>query len=183
MLIKITRQLNRLANSSKYWFAYIVIGISALLVALLYQYAFDEWPCVLCIHIRLWFTLLIVVSIAGLFLHKYKVLSLLTHLASVLVATGLTERSYMLLGTERGFVFGDCGFNTGLPAWFAIETWIPWLYRVESSCGYTPQLILGITMAEALMAMSIGLLILSAAVLIVRLTGFNTLVANSTTED
>jgi len=169
MLIKIIRQLDRFADTLKYWLAYIVLGISALLVALLYQYAFDEWPCVLCIHIRLWFSLLVLVAIAGLLLRKYKILSLFTHLASVLVAVGLTERSYMLLGTERGFVFGDCGFSTGLPAWFAVENWMPWLYKVEASCGYTPELFLGITMAEALMVISISLLLLSAAVLIVKL--------------
>lgn len=166
MFTQVINVLSYLLNSPKYWLLYIAGGISALLVALLYQYAFDEWPCVLCIHIRLWLSLLVIVSIAGLLLRKYKIVSLFTHLAAVLVAIGLSERSYILLGTERGFVFGDCGFNLGLPAWFAIEAWLPWLYKVESSCGYTPELILGITMAEALMAMSIGLLILSTAVLI-----------------
>lgn len=169
MFTKIIRQLDRFGESSKYWSAYILLGISALLVALLYQYAFDEWPCVLCIHIRLWFSLFIIVAIAGLWLRRNKILSFITHLASVLVAVGLTERSYMLLGTERGFVFGDCGFSTGLPAWFAVENWMPWLYKVEASCGYTPELFLGITMAEALMVISLSLLLLSSAVFIAKL--------------
>ena len=163
----ILKFLNILINSPKYWLVCLFGGIAALLVALLYQYAFDEWPCVLCIHIRLWITLLVVVSIAGLLLRKFKILNLFSHFSLVLVAVGLTERSYMLLGTERGFVFGDCGFDVGLPAWFAIESWLPWIYRVESSCGYTPELVFGITMAEALMVISVGLLILSVAVSIV----------------
>ena len=166
MFIKIKNFLSYLVHSPSYWLVYIAGGIAALLIALLYQYAFDEWPCVLCIHIRLWLTLLVVVSIVGLLLRQYKKLNLLSHFAAVLVAIGLSERSYMLLGTERGFVFGDCGFNVGLPSWFAVEAWLPWLYKVESSCGYTPELILGITMAEALMVMSIGLLVFSTAVLI-----------------
>ena len=161
--------LRTLISDPKYWLLCIVGGVAALLVALLYQYVFDEWPCVLCIHIRLWITLLVIVSIAGLLLRKYKILNLFAHFSLVLIAIGLTERSYMLLGTERGFVFGDCGFDVGLPAWFAIEAWIPWMYRVESSCGYTPELIFGITMAEALMVMSVGLLVLSVAVLTVGL--------------
>jgi protein dithiol:quinone oxidoreductase len=168
MVVKI---LNTLINSPTYWLACLVGGVTALLVALLYQYVFDEWPCVLCIHIRLWITLLVIVSIAGLLVRKFKILNLFTHFSLVLVAIGLTERSYMLLGTERGFVFGDCGFDVGLPAWFAIESWIPWMYRVESSCGYTPELVLGITMAEALMVMSVGLLILSTAVLAAAVIG------------
>ena len=56
-------------------------------------------------------------------------------------------------------VFSDCGFDAGLPPWLALEDWLPWLYRVEASCGYTPELLLGITMAEALMALSVGLVI------------------------
>ena len=159
--------LYNLVDSSKYWLVFIFSGIAALSIALLYQYVFDEWPCVLCIHIRLWITLLIIVSITGLLLRSFKIFNLFSHFSLMLVAIGLTERSYMLLGTERGFVFGDCGFDLGLPTWFAIESWLPWIYRVESSCGYTPELVFGITMAEALMVMSVGLLILSAAVFVV----------------
>jgi len=70
----------------------------------------------------------------------------------------------MLLGTERGFVFADCGFSAGMPAWFAIEEWLPWIYAVETSCGYTPEIIFGVTMAEALMLMSVLLLIVSFCV-------------------
>lgn len=96
-------------------------------------------------------------------------LGIVTNSMTLLVAIGLTERSYMLLGTERGFVFGDCGFTLGLPAWLAVEQWLPWLYRVESSCGYTPELVLGITMAEALMAMSAGLLLVTLGILLATL--------------
>ncbi|MDH5485720.1 MAG: disulfide bond formation protein B, partial [Gammaproteobacteria bacterium] len=62
------------------------------------------------------------------------------------------------------FIFGDCGFDTGLPAWFAVDQWLPWMFRVETSCGYTPELMFGITMAEALLVFSGVLLLLSLAV-------------------
>ena len=68
-----------------------------------------------------------------------------------------------------GFVFSDCGFDLGLPAWLAIEEWLPWLFRVEASCGYTPELIFGITMAEALMVLSVLLLLVSFCVFLVYL--------------
>ena len=82
----------------------------------------------------------------------------------VFIAVGITERSYQLLGTERGFIFSDCGFDLGLPAWFPIEEWLPWLYRVETLCGYTPEIAFGITMAEMLTVMSGLLLLVSCAV-------------------
>lgn len=149
------------AVSRVYWLALIALSLLNLIVALYYQYALDEWPCVLCIQIRLWFSVLLVVGIIGFFLRQHLWPRLLSQLASLLVATGLAERSYMLLGTEKGFVFSDCGFDAGLPPWLALEDWLPWLYRVEASCGYTPELLLGITMAEALMILSVGLLVIT----------------------
>ena len=83
------------------------------------------------------------------------------HLLIVLIAVGLVDRSYQLLGTERGFVFGDCGFDLGLPVWFAIDQWLPSVFYVQTACGYTPELIFGITMAEALMVFSVVLLLVS----------------------
>ncbi len=118
----------------------------------------------MCIQVRLIISLLIVVSCAALLLRSNRVLNLLLHLSVVFIAVGLTERSYQLLGTERGFIFSDCGFSLGLPAWFKIEDWIPWLYRVETSCGYTPEIIFGITIAEVLMVTSVLFLLLSSSV-------------------
>lgn len=164
------KKLNQLilvfSSQGLYWLSYILVGVALLAVALFYQYYLDELPCVLCIHIRLWISLLIMVSLVGLALRKYYWPKLMSHALVVMVALGLAESSYQLLGTERGFVFGDCGFNAGLPAWFALEDWLPWIYRVETSCGYTPELLFGITMAEALMLMSVVLLCLSVWVLL-----------------
>lgn len=161
MFKNIAPPLASVASSGVYWLALTVFSLLNLVVALYYQYALNEWPCVLCIQIRLWFSVLLLAGISGFFLRHYPWPRLLSHLASLLVALGLLERSYMLLGTEKGFVFSDCGFDAGLPAWLALEDWLPWLYRVETSCGYTPELLLGITMAEALMTLSVLLLVLT----------------------
>jgi disulfide bond formation protein DsbB len=161
MFNKIVNQLHIISLSSRYWGFLITASLLMIIVALVYQYVFDEWPCVLCIHIRLWVSLLIITSFAGLLIRKHPLWGVLANISTALLATALTERSYMLLGTERGFVFGDCGFSVGLPDWFAVEQWVPWLYGVESSCGYTPELVFGITMAEALMLMFVALLFVS----------------------
>jgi disulfide bond formation protein DsbB len=89
--------------------------------------------------------------------------SLIAHVLTVFIAASLLERSYQLLGTERGFVFGDCGFDLGLPSWLALDTWFPALFRVEASCGYTPELVFGITMAEALIVFSAAFVLTSLA--------------------
>jgi len=156
--------LNKISLSRWYWWLLIAGGTSALAIALSYQHLLDEPPCVLCIHVRLWITLLVMVSVIGLLNRNKRRLNSILHLAIVPIAAALTERSYQLLGTERGFVYGECNFDLGLPGWFPIEEWLPWAYRVETSCGYTPKLLFNITMAEALIVMSAGLLIVSLVI-------------------
>lgn len=170
--MNLINKLQRLSTGSAYWLAYIVGGISLLVVALFYQYQLEEQPCVVCIQIRLWILALILLAVMGLLLRKYKVLNIGVQLAVVLATLGFVERSYLLLGTERGFIFADCGFDAGLPSWFAIEQWLPGIFQVEASCGYTPELMFGVTMAEALMLLSVGLVIISASAMFASLIGF-----------
>lgn len=164
MFNTIINRLNNTAHSRNYWLIYIFSGLILLVAALYYQYVLDQLPCVLCVQVRLWISLFVIVSIAGLFVRNNRLMNIFTSLSVVLIAIALVERSYQLLGTERGFIFGDCGFDPGLPAWFAIDEWLPWLYRVETPCGYTPEIIFGITMAETLMVLSAALLIFSSCV-------------------
>lgn len=163
------QQLKNISQSHWYWLLYIGGGLTMLAIALYFQHVREELPCLLCIQVRLLISLLVIVPLAALLGRSIKRINTFAHLSIVLVAAVMVERAYQLLGTERGFVFGDCGFNLGLPAWFAIDEWLPWLYRVETSCGYTPEIIFGITMAEALMAMSVGVLIVSSAVFVASL--------------
>ena len=164
MITTIIKQLKNLSHSRWYWGLALATGIALLGVALFYQHVLDERPCLLCIQIRLWVSLLVLVSFAGLLAWRNKVMNSIAHVSVVLVAIGLVERSYQLLGTERGFIFGDCGFELGLPYWFAIDQWLPSVYYVETSCGYTPEIVFGITMAEALMLFSVCLLLVSVCV-------------------
>lgn len=137
-----------------------------LAVALGYQYLLDEPPCVLCIHVRLWVSLMVLFAALGVWLHESPRLNSMIHLFMLLIGAGLADRSYQLLGTERGFIFGDCVFDLGFPSWLAIDQWFPAFYGVETACGYTPVLLFGITMAEALIVMSALLIIVSLLLLL-----------------
>lgn len=162
MLIKIFHQLKEASHHRGYWLLCILVGASLLGAALFYQHVLGERPCLLCIQIRLWISLLVIASFVGLLVQKNNVMNTMAHVAVVLIAIGLVERCYQLLGTERGFVFGDCGFELGLPGWLPLDVWLPSVYYVETSCGYTPEIAFGITMAEALMLFSVCLLLVSA---------------------
>ena len=78
---------------------------------------------------------------------------------------GLVERSWKLLGVERGWIFGDCTMDAGLPPWFALDSWFPALFEVQTSCGYTPIIFLNISMAEILIVTSALLLVLNLALM------------------
>jgi len=159
-------KLQKIAHSRWYWLALLALGLSFISVALYYQYILEELPCVLCIQVRILVLCLTFVAFNAFIFHN-RWSSLTAHILTVLIAAGLLERSYQLLGTERGFVFGDCGFDLGLPSWLALDSWFPALFRVESSCGYSPELIFGITMAEALIVFSAAFVLISVTLTIV----------------
>jgi len=163
---KMIRFLHSLSQSRLYWLFYATAALLALALALYHQHVLNEPPCVVCIQVRLLMTVLVLVSVLGFFSLSNRLLNSVAHLMTIATALALAERSYLLLGTERGFVFADCGFNLGLPDWFAIEDWFPAVYRVETSCGYTPEIAFGITMAEALMVASVIFVCLSSAVFV-----------------
>ena len=164
MVSSILKNLKTLSHSLWYWLALMLFGIGLLAVALFYQYVLDELPCLLCIQIRMWVLLLVVIAFIGLLVRRNQLLNSAAQLSVALVALGFVERSYLLLGTERGFVEGDCGFDLGLPAWLALEEWLPSVFYVHRACGYTPEIVFGITMAEALMLLSVTLLLVSAVI-------------------
>ena len=157
--------IQEIARSRWYWLALTILGITFIAVALYYQYVLEELPCVLCIQTRIWIACFTLVAIIALVFHS-RWIAISSHLLTVIIFAGLLERSYQLLGTERGFIFSDCGFVLGLPSWLALDQWIPALFRVEASCGYTPELIFGITMAEGLMLLSAALLLISLMLVI-----------------
>lgn len=148
----------------RYWVALVLVGIVLEAAALYYQYVLDEWPCVLCIHVRIWVVAFTLLGIVALFCTHSRLAMRTAHGLNVVIMAGLLERSWRVLAVERGWIFGDCEMDLGMPAWFALDKWIPSLFEVQTSCGYTPLLLFDITMAEVLLVFSAALLIISAAV-------------------
>jgi disulfide bond formation protein DsbB len=152
-----------LSGQRRYWAALVLIGIALETAALYYQYALDEWPCVLCIHIRIWVLAFVLLGMVALFCTRSKLATCVAHGLNTIIMAGLLERSWRVLAVERGWIFGDCEMDLGMPAWFALDKWIPSLFEVQTSCGYTPLLFFGVTMAEVLLVVSAALLLTSSA--------------------
>ena len=158
-------------NSAPYWMALVLLALSMEGVALFYQYRLDYWPCVLCIHVRVWLLGLVLAGLLGLLARQRRGFRALAQMLVAVVGAGLLERSLKLLGTERGTLEGSCSMDSGLPPWFALDTWFPSVFQVMEPCGYTPELLFGVTMAEALVVFSALLLALGLVMTAVTLGG------------
>lgn len=158
--------LATIGRSSWYWLAIIVTGLAMESVALFYQYGLDYGPCVLCIHIRIWVMAFVLLAILALLLRHNRTLLISAHILSVIAAAGLLERSWMTFAVERNLVDGSCSMSTGLPAWFALDQWFPAVFEAWELCGWTPELLFGITMAEGLLVMAAGALVITVLVAI-----------------
>jgi disulfide bond formation protein DsbB len=158
--------LTRTGASPVFWLGVLALGLAMEGIALYFQYVLGYGPCVLCIHIRIYIAGLILVAAVALAVRKAQV-GLVGCLALMLaLSVGMAERSWRTLGVERGFIEGACDMNTGLPAWFALDQWFPLVFEPWEPCGYTPELLFGITMAEGLIAFSALAVLISAALLV-----------------
>lgn len=137
--------------------------------ALYYQYVLDELPCVLCIHIRIWILGFVAIAIMSLLIKPIKSTVPVLHILNSIMMVGFVERSWQTLAVERGWVFGDCDMDAGLPSWFQLDQWVPAVFEVKTACGYTPFVMFNISMAEILMAASVLLLGLSLICLVASL--------------
>ena len=159
------RFLINLSQQRLYWLLLFLCGFALEAGALYYQYVLDEWPCVLCIHVRIAVMAFMLLALLAMMIQSTGLYRLL-HGINSLVMVWLVERSWQVLAVERGWVFGDCTLELGMPAWFALDKWLPAIFEVQTSCGYTPLILFNISMAEILMVVSALLLLLSAALFV-----------------
>jgi disulfide bond formation protein DsbB len=158
--------LINLSRQCRYWAILVLIGITLEAAALYYQYVLGEWPCVLCIHVRILVLTFVLIGILALFSTASMSLMRLFHGLNTLVMGWLVERSWQVLAVERGWTFGDCDMDLGMPPWFAIDKWLPSVFEVQTSCGYSPLILFQISMAETLLVISAVLLIMSATLFV-----------------
>ena len=149
------------SRSRYYWLGLLLLALGLESVALYYQYQLEYWPCLLCIHVRVGVAALLLVSVLALFVYRLPLLRFVMHALTTLLLLGLLERAWQLLGVERGFIEGSCTMDPGFPAWLPLDQWLPKVFKVWEPCGYTPPLLAGVTMAEALLVLFAVLVVMS----------------------
>ena len=156
--------MTNLLTSRWYGAFFAAIGISLLLAALFYQYALGDEPCQVCIHARLWVSAWGLTGLIVFFAPQTFGIRSLGHLTLLVAGVGLAERALYLYRLENGIGDGSCEFQLGMPDWFAVDRWLPWLFEVRNLCSYTPEIALGVSMAEALLGIAVALSLLVGVV-------------------
>lgn len=156
-------KLTIFARSRVFWFLVLLACLVLEGVALFYQYVLDYGPCVLCVHIRAWIAGLALVALLMLILGGPAALG---HLVSLGLALGLVRSSYQTLGVERGTIVDACSMDAQFPSWLPLHQWLPAMFEPWEPCGYTPMLAFNISMAEALMVISMLWVLVSLVLLI-----------------
>jgi len=158
--------LSNLLQTKWYWVMVATLGVVLLAVALFYQYALGDEPCQVCIHARLWVVAFTLIALIMLLTPQRTLLRSIGNIGVFLAGVGLAERARYLYRLENGIGDGSCQFQLGMPDWFAVDRWIPWLFEVRNLCSFTPEMLFGLSMAEWLMTIAVGL----CAIVLLRLT-------------
>ena len=153
--------LSPFLQSRWYWLTLALFGIALLGVALYYQYALGDEPCQVCIHARLWVVAFTLIALIMLIPPQTTLPRVLGNVGVLIAGFGLTERARYLYRLENGIGDGSCQFQLGMPDWFAVDRWMPWLFEVRNLCSFTPEMLLGLSMAETLMAVGAAISLLA----------------------
>ena len=148
--------LTNLLQSRWYWAVVAALGFMLLAVALYYQYVLGDEPCQVCIHARLWVVAFTLIALIELVIPQTSPVRVAGNVGVIIAGAGLFERARYLYRLENGVGDGSCQFQLGMPDWFAVDRWMPWLFEVRNLCSFTPEMLFGLSMAETLMALGAG---------------------------
>ena len=159
----LTNVMTQLPTMRALWWAMLLLGGGMFAAALYWQYALGEDPCQVCIHARLWVVAIALISAIMLLLPDNTGTGSIGLILLLVSSIGLGERSYYLYEIENFRGDGSCQFTLGMPDWFAVDRWFPALFEVRNICSYTPEIAFGISMAEALLCISVLIATVSLA--------------------
>ena len=158
--------LTNLLQARWYWAVVAALGFMLLAVALYYQYALGDEPCQVCIHARLWVVAFTLIALIVLVMPQTSPVRVAGNVGVIIAGAGLFERARYLYRLENGIGDGSCQFQLGMPDWFAVDRWMPWLFEVRNLCSFTPEMLFGLSMAETLMGVGASVCLLASWVMI-----------------
>lgn len=144
-----------------FWLSVLALCVALDGAALYYQHVLELLPCELCIYVRVWVFAIALVSIVAIFVRGVVWLWVLVSLGALALALGLANETWNLIVVEYGLseTGGSCSFFANFPSWAPLDKWLPSVFEVQELCQATPEIIFGITMADSLVLVSLGLIV------------------------
>lgn len=156
-----------LGRSWQAWLAVILICVGLEGGAVYFQLAQMQFPCELCIYTRVWLAAIGIVAVAGLVLRQTGWPIRILIAAELALSLGLAGVVWDLLSLEYGFGgAGACSMFPDFPSWAPLDQWMPVLFQVQGPCAATPEVVLGLSMADGLAGVSVGFIAAFALALI-----------------
>ena len=129
----------------------LCVGLEA--GALYFQQVLQYYPCEMCIYTRVWIMLIAFAALLQLWLRHLQHVRLIGQTLLIALMIGLALQVYDLLAVEKGFASdGACAFKANFWSWAPLDQWWPAMFEVGDFCQATPEVWLGISMAEGLAA-------------------------------
>lgn len=152
--------VTRFAHSRASW---LVLSGTALCLegaALYFQYIMKLDPCVMCIYQRLALFGILVAGLIGITAPKYLIIRVLGAIGWVISATWGLKLALALVDMQNNpSVFSTCSFLPNFPAWMPLHEWFPWFMLPTGMCTDIPWQFMGVTMAEWMVVIFSGFLI------------------------
>jgi disulfide bond formation protein DsbB len=166
-MARILRFFGALPGRWEAWAAVILICAGLLGGALYFQIHERDYPCELCIYTRVWISAIALVAVAGLALRNTVWPVRVVVAIELALSIGLAMVVYDLLGLEYGFgAIGACSIYPTFPTWAPLDQWLPVLYQVQGPCAATPEVLLGLSMADGLTVVAVAFIVSFALALV-----------------
>jgi len=127
---------------------------------LFYQHVLKTYPCEVCIYIRVWLAAIALISLAGLVLKRWHWSKITSLVLLTGLALGLTSEVWAILQIEYNLGHGGaCSYFANFPSWAKLDHWLPAVFEVQEACAATPKVLFGLSMADGLVAVSLGFVV------------------------
>lgn len=159
--------VGRLAQRWQSWAAVIAICVALEAGAVYYQEALMYFPCELCVYTRVWIAAIGLLAVVGLFVRTLRWPVRAVLVGEIALCLGLAGVVWKLLALDYGFAdAGACNLYAQFPSWAPLDDWLPMLFRVQATCGETPEVLFGLSMGDGLAAVTLGWLVAFTAGLV-----------------
>ena len=163
--------LSDFSTNNKAWLFLALTALSFEIIALIFQYALDLKPCIMCIYQRVAIWAIFFAGLIGYFANA-NIIARLT--AFALWGTGaiwglLIALEHVEMQTSAMSFLFSCEFIPNFPSWAPLHEWIPALFAATGDCGDIEWAFLGYSMPQWMIVIYAAYTLVFALIFLARL--------------